>query len=361
MDFRDHVLRTFEREFDEFRRYWVWILILSVVLFGFFVITIQIAFTFYLSWLAVAVWAILGFINIGIACVIFENLFWPWYLENVDTQDPRGLPEEYRGDIVGQHPESQDLCPICNGTDEDCIVRPVTPKLMTSKMTPRPPPDERLLLETPVFHSRSNTVTPHATPSKPPTLADETHRVKFKEQTVRSVSCTLSFKAETQSLQEEKLLRVLASPIKASPKTSRRSRDNSKSRDSRGRKSREASKGKDRKSISRSRADSKSQSRDTSKSRSRDRSKSRSRDRSKSHSRDHSKERVEKRSKRSSTALSYRSSIYGSFRNKEEPYIHTDAPIELSFDERKTKKPLNPRQRKERSRQRRRRRRTLDF
>ena len=55
MEFREHVLATVEREFYEIKRYWVWILILSIVLFGFFVITIQIAFTFYLSWLAVAI------------------------------------------------------------------------------------------------------------------------------------------------------------------------------------------------------------------------------------------------------------------------------------------------------------------
>lgn len=55
MEFREHVQATIEREFYEIKRYWVWILILSIVLFGFFVITIQIAFTFYLSWLAVAI------------------------------------------------------------------------------------------------------------------------------------------------------------------------------------------------------------------------------------------------------------------------------------------------------------------
>lgn len=63
MDFREHVLATFEREISEIRRYWVWILILSIVLFGFFVITIQIAFTFYLSWLAVAICKFLYFID----------------------------------------------------------------------------------------------------------------------------------------------------------------------------------------------------------------------------------------------------------------------------------------------------------
>ncbi|CAG5112878.1 Oidioi.mRNA.OKI2018_I69.chr2.g7045.t1.cds [Oikopleura dioica] len=273
MDFREHVLATFEREISEIRRYWVWILILSIVLFGFFVITIQIAFTFYLSWLAVAIWALLGFINIGIACVIFENLFWPWYLTNVDPNDPRinCTYEEYCGQHAEEHTtESQELCPICNGADEDCIVRPSTPKADLSRPSPikedldeeedilvlpkpdidvglastpirsnlvvktpkstRPEPDERLLLETPVFHSRSTTrattpsreldTTPVATPSRKihtrrSHMDNRTpQNVKFSEETVRSVSCTLSLKSETQSLQEEKLLRSLATPTR---------------------------------------------------------------------------------------------------------------------------------------------------
>ncbi|CBY17978.1 unnamed protein product [Oikopleura dioica] len=303
MEFREHVLATVEREFYEIKRYWVWILILSIVLFGFFVITIQIAFTFYLSWLAVAIWALLGFVNIGIACVIFENLFWPWYLNNVDQNDPRinCTFEEYAGLHAEEHTtESQELCPICNGADEDCIVRPMTPKLDISRSglvenallegeeilvlptpdidvtaTPRsnllvktpkssrPKPDERLLLETPVFHSRSTTraTTPcreleSTTPSRKimnrrSQMEQRTpQNVKFSEETVRSVSCTLSYKDETQSLQEEKLLRSLATPkrVEIPKRTPRRSRDSSKGRDtpSRRESTRRDSRGRDR-------------------------------------------------------------------------------------------------------------------
>ena len=144
--------------------------------------------------------------------------------------------------------DKKELCPICNGADEDCIVRPMTPKLDLSRSlqvksaveeieeeilvlpkpdidvtaTPRsnlvvktpksnrPKPDERLLLETPVFHSRSSTrattpcheleSTPLATPSRKiksrrSQMENRTpQNVKFSEETVRSVSCTLSYK-----------------------------------------------------------------------------------------------------------------------------------------------------------------------
>ena len=65
------VLREFYKQCEEFieecKKYIWWLIILAVVLFGFFIIILQIAFTFFVSWVAVSACEYLGgsWVNCG--------------------------------------------------------------------------------------------------------------------------------------------------------------------------------------------------------------------------------------------------------------------------------------------------------
>lgn len=99
--------------------------------------------------------------------------------------------------------------------DIDVTATPRSNLVVKTPKSNRPKPDERLLLETPVFHSRSTTraTTPslelESTPVTTPSRKIKNRRsqmeqrtpqnVKFSEETVRSVSCTLSYKVISES------------------------------------------------------------------------------------------------------------------------------------------------------------------
>ena len=56
----------------------------------------------------------LGFLNIAIGCIIFEEAFWPWYYMIHEEEAQRIAPAPL--------PEDPTLCPICADEDGDCIL-----------------------------------------------------------------------------------------------------------------------------------------------------------------------------------------------------------------------------------------------
>lgn len=102
-----------EELLQEVKKHFWWLVILAALLFALFIITLQIAFTFFISWFAVSIWAALGFQCIAIGCIIFEKIFWPWYAISF-------LEEQKEPTLI----DEPGVCPICGPDEEDeCILR----------------------------------------------------------------------------------------------------------------------------------------------------------------------------------------------------------------------------------------------